>query len=157
MHNMIIGIIICICCVANNWEIFSVCVSRFFWGGGWLVNSFKKSAERCMTEMDQGCQVIYFLKPKIPIWVNFRGSCAGWCWYILRPIGLFYCHMEYFVAKWYILWPNCIPILWPNGIFRGQMVYFVAKWYILWPNGIFCGQMIYFMVIWYIFPRFGMS
>jgi hypothetical protein len=31
---------------------------------------------------DQGCQVVCF-QTKIPIWVNFGGSCNGKCWYIL--------------------------------------------------------------------------
>jgi hypothetical protein len=35
----------------------------------------------------------YIFEPKIPIWVNFAGSCNGKCWYI------FY----YFTAIWYIL------------------------------------------------------
>jgi hypothetical protein len=40
--------------------------------------------------------------PKIQIWVNFGGTCNGRCWYILRPIGLFYGYLVY---------------LWPFGIF----------------------------------------
>jgi hypothetical protein len=43
-------------------------------------------------------------KPKIPIWVNFGGSCNGRCLKMLRPNGLFYGHLVYFVAIWYILW-----------------------------------------------------
>jgi hypothetical protein len=31
----------------------------------------------------------YIIKPKIPIWVNFGGSCDGRCWYILWSFGLF--------------------------------------------------------------------
>jgi hypothetical protein len=27
----------------------------------------------------------YVFRPKIPIWINFGGSCKGWCWYILWP------------------------------------------------------------------------
>jgi hypothetical protein len=30
---------------------------------------------------NQGCQMVCF-KPKIPIWVNFAGSCNGKCWYM---------------------------------------------------------------------------
>jgi hypothetical protein len=42
------------------------------------------------------------------------------------------------------------------GIFYGHLVYFKAIWYILWPLVcIFCGHLVYFIVIWYIFPRFG--
>jgi hypothetical protein len=44
-----------------------------------------------------------FFKPKIPIWVNFGGSCNGRCWYIIWSIGLFYGYMVYFVANVYIL------------------------------------------------------
>jgi hypothetical protein len=40
----------------------------------------------------------FVFKPKIPIWVNFGGSCNGSCWYILWPFGLFYGHLVYFVA-----------------------------------------------------------
>jgi hypothetical protein len=44
-------------------------------------------------------------------------------------------------------------------LFYGHLVYFTAIWYILdilWLFWIFCGHFGYFMVIWYIFPRFGM-
>jgi hypothetical protein len=44
----------------------------------------------------------YIFKPKFPIWVNFGRSCKGRCYYILWPFGLFYGHMVYFVAIWYI-------------------------------------------------------
>jgi hypothetical protein len=30
------------------------------------------------------------------------------------------------------------------GIFYGHMVYFIAIWYILWPLGIFYGYLVYF-------------
>jgi hypothetical protein len=52
--------------------------------------------------MEQGCQMVFF-KPKIPIWINFGGSCNGRCWFILRPLGLFYDYWVYFVAVWYFL------------------------------------------------------
>jgi hypothetical protein len=49
------------------------------------------------------------------------------------------------------------------GIFYGHLVYFTAIWYIFCPFGIFCGNFLYFVaiwyifiVIWYIFSRFGM-
>jgi hypothetical protein len=42
-------------------------------------------------------------KPKIPIWVNFGGSCNEKCWYICWPFGPFYGHLGYFVTIWYIL------------------------------------------------------
>jgi hypothetical protein len=44
----------------------------------------------------------YFLKPKIPIWVNFGGSCNGRCWYILRQFGLFCGHLVRFMVIWYV-------------------------------------------------------
>jgi hypothetical protein len=50
----------------------------------------------------------FVFKPKIPIWVDFGGSCYGKSWYILLPFGLFYCHWKYlighlvdFVVIWY--------------------------------------------------------
>jgi hypothetical protein len=39
------------------------------------------------------------------------------------------------------------------GIFYGHLVYIMATWYILWPLGIYYG--IYFVIIWYVFSRFG--
>jgi hypothetical protein len=42
--------------------------------------------------------------PKIPIWVNFGGSCNGRCWYSLLPFGLFYSHLVYFVTISYNSW-----------------------------------------------------
>jgi hypothetical protein len=49
---------------------------------------------------------------------------------------IFYGHLVYFMANWYILWPF--------GIFYGHLVYFMAFWYILWPIGIFYGQLVHF-------------
>jgi hypothetical protein len=84
----------------------------------------------------------FVFKPKIPIWVNFAGSCNSKCWYILCPFGLFLRgHWKYFVVIWYILWSF--------GIFCGHLVYFVVIWYILWSFGIFCGHLVHF-------PRVGM-
>jgi hypothetical protein len=42
---------------------------------------------------------------KIPIWVNYGGSCNGKCWPILLPFGLFYGHLVYIVAIFGILFP----------------------------------------------------
>jgi hypothetical protein len=47
----------------------------------------------------------YSFKPKKQMGVNFGGFCNGRCWYILRQLGIFYGHLVYFVAIWYILWP----------------------------------------------------
>jgi hypothetical protein len=41
-------------------------------------------------------------------------------------------------------------------IFYGHLVYFTAIWYILWAFGIFCGHLVNFRVIWYNFSSFGM-
>jgi hypothetical protein len=48
------------------------------------------------------------------------------------------------------------------GMFYGHLVYFMAIWYILWLFGIFYGYLVYFMVIlvylmviWYILWLFG--
>jgi hypothetical protein len=56
-------------------------------------------------------------KPKIPIWVNFGGSCNERCWYILWLFGIFYGQLVYFVAIWYILWPYRTS--------SGYLVYFI--------------------------------
>jgi hypothetical protein len=44
----------------------------------------------------------FVFKPKIPIWVNFGGSCYGKSWYIIWQFGLFDGHLVYFVVIWYI-------------------------------------------------------
>jgi hypothetical protein len=46
----------------------------------------------------------FVFKTKIPIWVNFGGSCNGKSWYVLWPFGVFYCFWIYFRAPGYILW-----------------------------------------------------
>jgi hypothetical protein len=45
-----------------------------------------------------------FSNQKIPIWVNFGGSCYGRCWYSIWPFGLFFGYFVYFVATWSMLW-----------------------------------------------------
>jgi hypothetical protein len=35
----------------------------------------------------------FVFKPKIPIWVKFRGPWRGKCCHILRPFGIFFCHL----------------------------------------------------------------
>jgi hypothetical protein len=50
----------------------------------------------------------FVFKPKIPILVNFGGSCNG--------NGIFYNHLVYFTAIG--------NILWLFGIFCGHLVYF---------------------------------
>jgi hypothetical protein len=46
----------------------------------------------------------HVFKTKIKIWVNFGRTWKVRCWYILRPFGLFYCHMVNVVVICYILW-----------------------------------------------------
>jgi hypothetical protein len=94
-------------------------------------------------------------KPRMPIWVNFGGSCIGRCWYLLWPFGPFRGCWVYFTAIWYILRQD--------GIFYGNLVYFTAIWYICRQFGIFYGTLVYLTAIWYIlrssgifFSRFGM-
>jgi hypothetical protein len=38
------------------------------------------------------------------------------------------------------------------GIFYGHLVYFMADWYILETIGKFYGHLVHFLVIWFIFP-----
>jgi hypothetical protein len=46
----------------------------------------------------------FIFKPKIPIWVNFRGPQIGKSWNILWPFGIFtYGYLVYFMTIWYIL------------------------------------------------------
>jgi hypothetical protein len=47
---------------------------------------------------------IFYIKPKILIWVNFGWGNNGRCWYILWPFGQFYGHLVNFMAIWLILW-----------------------------------------------------
>jgi hypothetical protein len=44
------------------------------------------------------------------------------------PFGIFYCHLVYFMAIWYILWPF---------VFYDHLVYFPRFWYIFLRFGIF--------------------
>jgi hypothetical protein len=71
----------------------------------------------CTTEFDPVTSGLprvarwFLFKPKIPIWVNFGGSCNGRCWHVygywvhftvLRSFVIFYGHLVYFVVIWYI-------------------------------------------------------
>jgi hypothetical protein len=69
---------------------------------------------------DQGCQMAHF-KTKNP--------SLGKFWRVLQ--------LEYI------------------GIFYVHLVYFTAIWYILWQLGIFCGNLVYFIASSYVFSRFG--
>jgi hypothetical protein len=46
----------------------------------------------------------HIFEPKIPIGVNFEGSCNGRGWFIMWHVGVFYGYLVYFVTIWYILW-----------------------------------------------------
>jgi hypothetical protein len=39
------------------------------------------------------------------------------------------------------------------GIFYGHLVYFTAIWYISWPFGVFYFYLVYFSLFWYVVPR----
>jgi hypothetical protein len=39
------------------------------------------------------------------------------------------------------------------GIFYYHLVYFTAIWYVLWQFGIFCGNLVHFSSFWYAVPR----
>jgi hypothetical protein len=58
-----------------------------------------------------------FSNQKYQIWVNFGVTCNGSSWTILRPFGIFYCHLVYIGAVWF-------------GIFCGHLVYVMVILYI---------------------------
>jgi hypothetical protein len=58
----------------------------------------------------------HILKPKISIWVNFGGLAIG-------DVGIFYDHLVYFTAVWYILWSF--------GIFYGYLVHLSLIWFVV--------------------------
>jgi hypothetical protein len=82
--------------VATFWAIF---------GGHWL-----KFRQNHLITLRVARWLIF--KPKIPIWVNFGGSCNTRSWYIIWPFGLFY---SYLLHLW-SFGTLCFPILvcWPN-------------------------------------------
>jgi hypothetical protein len=66
----------------------------------------------------------------------------------VQPIGIFYCHLVYFIVIWYTLLPF--------GILYCHLVYLcTAYWYILFPFGISYFHLVYFISIWYILLPFG--
>jgi hypothetical protein len=73
---------------------------------------------------------------KNPTLDNFGRVLQRKIWIYFMDIWLFYGHLIYLIAIWYILRPFGICILWPFGIC------------ILWPFGIFYAQSVYFMTIW---------
>jgi hypothetical protein len=58
----------------------------------------------CMHLLQSRVARWHIFKPKIPIWVNFGGSCNGRFSCIMWPLVLFYSYLVYFVAICYILW-----------------------------------------------------
>jgi hypothetical protein len=57
--------------------------------------------------MKQGCQMVCF---------QIKNPNLGKFWRAFVNIGIFYDHLEYFIAIWYNFWPF--------GIVYGQLVYF---------------------------------
>jgi hypothetical protein len=49
--------------------------------------------------------------------------------HILRAFGMFYCHLVYFTAIWYILLPFHI-VCSRSVVFCGNVVYFSPFWYV---------------------------
>jgi hypothetical protein len=70
----------------------------------------------------------YIFKPKLQIWLVLEEGL------VMEDVGLFYGHLVYFTAIWYILLTF--------GLFS-------AIWYILLTSGIYYGHLVYF-------SRFGM-
>jgi hypothetical protein len=67
------------------------------------------------SEAEPGLPDGLFSNQKIPIWVNFGGSCNG----LVHFMGLFYDYWVYFVAIWHI------------SHMYGHLVYFFPFWYVL--------------------------
>jgi hypothetical protein len=53
-------------------------------------------------------------------------------------VGIFYGHLVYFVAIWYMYFVAISYIF-------VHLTYFVATWYILWSSGIVYGRLVYFV------------
>jgi hypothetical protein len=58
-------------------------------------NRFLRGPEPAAAE--QGCQMAYFFKPEILIWVSLEGLS-------MEDVGIFYGHLVYITAIWNILW-----------------------------------------------------
>jgi hypothetical protein len=90
---------------------------------------------------------MYIFKPKILICVNLARSCNG-------NVGIFYKHLIFFTAIWYILW-TC-------GIFHGYLVqtknHISDKWRVLELERLIYSMVIWnehITAIWYILWAFG--
>jgi hypothetical protein len=70
----------------------------------------RKSAKyRFQTSVARWYLYVGIYRPKMPIWVNFQGSCNEGCWYIFGPFDLSY------VLRY---------MSWPFGISYGYLVHF---------------------------------
>jgi hypothetical protein len=63
-----------------------ITIRQFASGGRKFVNVSSRVARWCV------------FKPKLPIWVNFRGSWTRKCWYILWPIGIYFGTLVNFIG-----------------------------------------------------------
>jgi hypothetical protein len=93
-----------------SWQCFASCSGPSWCSGN--PGGLGRSASIILKKQSSGLQMVYVehiaraarwfvFKPKIPVWVNFGGSCNGNCQYILCPFDLFYVHLEYFVSILY--------------------------------------------------------
>jgi hypothetical protein len=46
----------------------------------------------------QGCQMVSFFRPKIPVWAYYGGTCNGKYRYMLWPFGIFYDYWVFLCA-----------------------------------------------------------
>jgi hypothetical protein len=53
---------------------------------------------------------------------------------VMETFGIFYGHLVYFMATWYVLWSF--------GIFYDHLVYFMVTWDVLWSFGIFYDHLV---------------
>jgi hypothetical protein len=71
---------------------------------------FRSGQKPLKVRQRQGCQMVYFQTEDPNLGKFWRALqwkllvCFMTIWSILRPSGLFYCHLVYFTAIWYILW-----------------------------------------------------
>jgi hypothetical protein len=93
------------------WVRISPWCSLWFYGNALCKIFFAKITLLCEDGAKNSVARWYNFKPKIPIWVNFGGSCNGRCWYL-------YC-----MDVWSIFWNF-------SDIFNVHLVYFVVIWYI---------------------------
>jgi hypothetical protein len=90
-----------------RWQVFGADLWKLFnsWSSCVSANLFRRQSFLVCgsvfhARLPDGTNIF---KPKIPILVNFGGSCSGKGRYILWLFGLFYGHLVYVVAIWYNL------------------------------------------------------